>query len=69
MQVEECEPLVSLSAGGAEYADRVHKLGHTFMARLVALKRLADAVERQARGDTGRCGEIWGDMGRYGEMR
>jgi len=37
--VEELEPLVS--AGGAEYAERVHKLGAGFMARLVALKRLA----------------------------
>ena len=45
-QVEELEPLVS--AGGAEYAERVHKLGAGFMARLLALKRLAAAVERCA---------------------
>ena len=36
-QTEELEPLVT--AGGAEYAERVHKLGAGFMARLLSLKR------------------------------
>jgi chromodomain-helicase-DNA-binding protein 7 len=46
-QTHELEPYVSASAGGHEYAERVHKLGATFMARLIILKRLADAVERE----------------------
>ena len=45
-QIGELEPYVSKEAGGGEYAERVHKLGPTFMQRLVALKRLADAIER-----------------------
>ena len=36
-QTEELEPLVT--AGGAEYAERVYKLGAGFMARLLSLKR------------------------------
>ena len=43
-QVEELEPLVS--AGGAEYAERVHKLGASMMAKLLSLKQLADSIER-----------------------
>lgn len=42
-QVEELEPLVT--AGGAEYAERVHKLGAAFLQRLQLLKHLADAIE------------------------
>ena len=38
-RIEELEPLVT--AGGAEYAERVHKLGAGFMARLLSLKRRA----------------------------
>lgn len=43
-QVTELEPLVS--AGGAEYAERVRKLGASMLQRLLALKRLSDAIER-----------------------
>ena len=43
-QIAELEPLVT--AGGPEYAERVHKLGASFLARLLAIKRLADSIER-----------------------
>ena len=45
-QGTELEPLVR--AGGAEYAERVHKLGASLLARLLALKRLSDSIERCA---------------------
>ena len=32
------------------------------------MQAAARAFEAEARGDTGRYGEIWGDMGRYGEI-
>ena len=43
--VRDLEPLVK--ASGQEYAERVQKLAPTFITRLVTLKRLADAIERE----------------------
>ena len=38
-----------MTAGGAEYAERVHKLGAGFMARLLSLKRFAHRLIERAR--------------------
>ena len=46
-QVNDLEPYVSASAHGHDYAERVHKLGASFLNRLIMLKRLADAIERE----------------------
>ncbi|KAL1514522.1 hypothetical protein AB1Y20_003620 [Prymnesium parvum] len=62
-EMEELEPLVS--AGGTEYAERVHKLGASFLQRLLFLKRLADAVERDAKPlETYRAPVVRGGVGR-----
>ena len=45
--VAELEPLISSQAHGQEYAERVHKLAPGFLDRLIKLKRLAEAVERE----------------------
>ena len=45
-QVEALEPIVR--SDGANYSERVHKLGATFLFRLIMLKRLHEAVEREA---------------------
>jgi hypothetical protein len=42
------EPLIS--AGGSEYAERLHKVGASLLQRLVVLKRLSDAIERWGGG-------------------
>ena len=46
--VAELEPLVSYTAHGQEYAERVHKMGPDFLKRLIKLKRNANAIEREA---------------------
>uniref|UniRef100_A0A7S3AJF1 Helicase C-terminal domain-containing protein n=1 Tax=Haptolina ericina TaxID=156174 RepID=A0A7S3AJF1_9EUKA len=62
-EVEELEPLVT--AGGVEYAERVHKLGSTFLQRLLFLKRLSDAIEREPSPlETYRAPVVRGGVGR-----
>jgi len=66
-QLKDLEPYASASAGGQEYAERVHKpaCAPVFMQRLILLKRLADAIEREAEPlATFRAPEVSGGIGR-----